>query len=229
MSSVQAAPANPHDPIYHFEPPELLFGGGTVRGTSGDDVVHISKADGLAGLLGMLEVSINGKTQLMTQQQLEHTKFKLGDGNDTLLVDDDVTANIEADGGKGNDILIGGSGNDTLRGGKGDDIILGRGGDDTLRGGKGNDIVLGGCGNDEIKGKRGSDWLFGGSGHDAIRGGRGQDDLRGGCGGDWLKGGHGDDHIRGGRGQDEVKHDWKDLLPPPPHVVLGRIAQALFG
>ena len=33
----------------------------TVHGTGGDDSVHISKASGLAGLLGLYEVNVNGQ------------------------------------------------------------------------------------------------------------------------------------------------------------------------
>ena len=56
----------------------------TVYGTSGNDNVHISKAPGFLGLLGLYEVNVNGNVQYMTKSQLEHTDFKLGDGSDTL-------------------------------------------------------------------------------------------------------------------------------------------------
>jgi Ca2+-binding RTX toxin-like protein len=48
-----------------------------------------------------------------------------------------------ADGGDGNDILIGSRGNDTLSGGAGDDILIGNGGQDVLDGGTGNNNVFG--------------------------------------------------------------------------------------
>jgi hypothetical protein len=178
-----------------FEPPRGDGGwpraGQTVRGTDGSDLVHISKADGLAGCLGLYEVNVNGQSQYMTRQQLENTRFDLGAGNDVLLVDEDVKAGITADGGKGDDILIGGGGDDTLRGGKGNDIVLGRGGDDTLHGG------------------RGADRLFGGDGADTLRGGRGRDHL---------DGGRGRDDAHGGPGRDHVRRDWADLFGPPPSL-----------
>src|SRR5512139_2977685 len=59
----------------------------TVNTGCGDDTVHISKAEGLAGLLGLYKVEINGQTQYMTKQQLENTQFNLGRGNDKLIVD----------------------------------------------------------------------------------------------------------------------------------------------
>jgi hypothetical protein len=49
----------------------------------GNDDVRISRASGADGLKGLFEVSINGKVQLMTKEQLEHTRFNLNGGNDT--------------------------------------------------------------------------------------------------------------------------------------------------
>jgi Ca2+-binding RTX toxin-like protein len=96
----------------------------------GDDVVNIKRADGLAGVLGLCEVTINGKSQLMTEEQLRHTFFKLGDGNDKLVVDAELNVGVMADGGNGDDVLIGGAGGDYLNGGRGKDIVRGRGGDE---------------------------------------------------------------------------------------------------
>ena len=47
-----------------------------------------------------------------------------------------------ADGGIGNDVLIGGAGNDTLRGGDGDDVLVGGPGEDTLDGGAGDNLLF---------------------------------------------------------------------------------------
>ena len=140
--------------------------GNNVYTGPGNDNVHISKATGLAGLFGMYDVNINGQHQLMTKQQLESTNFHLGAGNDTLVVDSNVTASVHADGGSGNDTLIGGSGNDHLSGGSGNDAIFGRGGNDVIDGGKGNDWLSGGNGNDVLIGGPGWDHQFGGPGFD---------------------------------------------------------------
>ena len=118
----------------------------TVHGTGGDDSVHISKASGLAGLLGLYEVNVNGQSSYMTKQQLENTNFELHGGNDTLVVDANVTADITANGGSGDDVMIGGN----LLGGRGNDVMLGGRGNDLLVGGKGLDLLLGG---------RGADWI----------------------------------------------------------------------
>ena len=155
--------------------PQSVTVGNNLYTGGGDDTVHISKADGLAGLLGLYEVNVNGQSQYMTREQLEKTNFNLGSGNDTLIVDKDVTANIHADGGAGNDVLIGGSGNDHLKGGSGNDAIFGRGGNDHLEGGRGNDWLSGGRSQGHLGGNRGNDLLVGGKGWDSLVGGPGFD------------------------------------------------------
>jgi Ca2+-binding RTX toxin-like protein len=179
----------------------------TVRGTEGNDFVHVKKADGLAGCLGLYEVNVNGRSQYMTKEQLESTRFELGAGDDVLIVDENVKAGITADGGKGNDILIGGGGDDKLAGGKGNDILIGGGGNDRLDGGKGDDWLFGGHGNDRLAGGHGADHLYGGHGSDTLAGGPGRD---------WLDGGRGRDISDGGRGRNQVQRDFADLFGPPP-------------
>jgi Ca2+-binding RTX toxin-like protein len=49
---------------------------------------------------------------------------------------------LTADGGDGDDVLIGGAGADTLGGGAGDDVLLGGPGTDVLDGGAGNNVVV---------------------------------------------------------------------------------------
>jgi Ca2+-binding RTX toxin-like protein len=67
------------------------------------------------------------------------------------LAGDDVVAasglaagaiQFTADGGDGNDVLIGSQGNDTLLGGAGDDVLIGGPGQDVLDGGPGNNILI---------------------------------------------------------------------------------------
>ena len=52
------------------------------------------------------------------------------------------SALLTADGGDGDDVLIGGDGNDTLLGGAGDDVLIGGPGTDTIDGGPGDNVVL---------------------------------------------------------------------------------------
>jgi hypothetical protein len=65
-------------------------------------------------------------------------------GNDVINATG-VTASVisfTADGGTGNDVLVGSAGNDTLLGGDGDDILIGGPGTDHLDGGIGHNVLV---------------------------------------------------------------------------------------
>jgi len=164
----------------------------TIRGTSGDDHIRISKAPDVLGKMGYYVVVTDHKMYVMTKEQLEHTRCELGAGNDTLVVDPDVDANITAHGGSGDDLLIGGRGKDVFHGGSGDDRIDGGQGNDTLYGDGGNDTISGGPG-------LGKDRIFGGGGDDWLDGGR-RKTYYGGL----LQGSRGADVIQGGGGKDYI-------------------------
>jgi Ca2+-binding RTX toxin-like protein len=74
----------------------------------------------------------------------------------------------------GTDILIGGSGNDTLHGLDLDDILAGGGGNDLLVSNDG-DSLYGGDGKDTLTGGGGNELLDGGEGKDMMAGGGGND------------------------------------------------------
>lgn len=95
----------------------------------------------------------------------------------------------------GDDIFVGGSGNDTLLGYSGWDWLSGGAGNDTINGGYDNDVLLGGAGDDTLLGDHGNDYLAGGAGHDSLSGGAGDDVLIGGAGFDYLNGGDGADIL----------------------------------
>ncbi|MFQ2637201.1 beta strand repeat-containing protein [Aeromonas caviae] len=76
---------------------------------------------------------------------------------DTAKVYVDVQSGLTLTGSYLDEILIGGSGNDTLNGNAGNDILLGGLGNDTLNGGEGNDLLIGGAGNDTLNGGNGND------------------------------------------------------------------------
>lgn len=157
--------------------------------------------------------------------------FNAGDGDDVLMIDAaDLQANIHAgagddiaqivgdqgvtlnlalaeieiaQGGRGNDILIGGGRSSVfVRSGEGDDVIVGGAANDALSGEQGNDFIDGGAGNDLIRGHRGQDLLLGGAGDDIMDGGVEDDSLSGGDGNDLLTGSQGVDTLDGGAGTD---------------------------
>jgi Ca2+-binding RTX toxin-like protein len=105
------------------------------------------------------------------------------DGDDTFQ--GDATAEA-ADGGIGNDTLIGAGGDDTLDGGDGDDILFGFSASpfqssqsliesNLLIGGLGHDVLFGAGGTDALRGGDGSDTLVGNGGVDEYDGGAGFD------------------------------------------------------
>lgn len=102
--------------------------------------------------------------------------------------------------GDGNDLILGGAGNDTIVAGNGNDRINGRGGNDSITVGSGKDVLRGGTGNDTLIAGSGNDTLLGGAGNDSLVGGAGADLLIGGAGDDTLVGGSGPNILRDKRG-----------------------------
>lgn len=150
-SVIGTGSTEPTYPPFSADPPPPPF---TGQGTSGNDVVHISKVT-LAGTPGY-DVEINGQHYVVSKEKLESTVFDLGGGDDKFIVDADVDANITVRGGSGDDTLVGGKGNDRLIGGSGDDVLIGGEGDDSLSGDGGDDYLRGDGGTDSLDGGLGS-------------------------------------------------------------------------
>jgi Ca2+-binding RTX toxin-like protein len=119
----------------------------------------------------------------------------------------DVIAGTEGrdtiNGNGGIDTICGKDGNDTINGGADDDTIYGGDGDDSISGGAGRDPLYGGAGNDSISGGDDIDYGFGGDGNDLIKGDKGSDALYGEGDNDTIDGGLGIDYISGGDGTDK--------------------------
>ena len=90
----------------------------------------------------------------------------VGGPGDDRLVAHTVANTVFMYAGGGDDVLIGGTANNSLYGAAGDDL---------LRGGSRWDWLLGGTGNDRLLGRAGTDTLRGGDGRDRLAGGRGRD------------------------------------------------------
>jgi Ca2+-binding RTX toxin-like protein len=108
-----------------------------INGTNGNDVINITNNNGV--------VTISGLATTVTISNF--------DSNDRIVInglggDDVINASgltgmqLTANGGDGNDVLIGSPGNDILSGGAGDDVLIGNGGIDVLDGGPGNNVTL---------------------------------------------------------------------------------------
>jgi Ca2+-binding RTX toxin-like protein len=109
-----------------------------INATNGDDVINITEDNGVVTVSGLAtDVTISG---FDTNDRLVIN----GLGGDDVINASGLTGPIQliADGGDGNDILIGSRGTDTLNGSAGDDILIGNGGQDALNGGPGNNLIF---------------------------------------------------------------------------------------
>jgi Ca2+-binding RTX toxin-like protein len=110
-----------------------------INATEGNDTITVSSdSNGV--------VTVHGLGQDVT---ISH--FGTGDrliinglGGDDVIEASGLAAGLQltADGGEGDDVLIGGAGNDTLLGGPGDDVLIGGPGQDVLDGGPGGNVVI---------------------------------------------------------------------------------------
>ena len=116
-----------------------------IGNTSGSNVLSFSTfTNGLA-----ISLQANGTQTVdpLTGYQVDistglYKTLNLGSGNDTAI--GNATVGTTINGSNGNNILIGGSGNDTLTAGNGSSILIGGMGIDTLLGGSSDDILIGG-------------------------------------------------------------------------------------
>jgi Ca2+-binding RTX toxin-like protein len=120
-----------------------------LNATSGDDVITITNNNGVVTVTGLAEdVTIRGfdATDRIVINGLG--------GDDVINASGFTGMLVTANGGDGDDVLIGSAGNDILTGGAGDDILLGGGGQDVLDGGPGANVVINGfAGNAAVLGQ----------------------------------------------------------------------------
>jgi Ca2+-binding RTX toxin-like protein len=143
-------------------------------------------------------------------------------GDDLLQVGKRVTIAAFIDGGDGNDVLRGGSGNDTIvdllgnnkiRGGDGaDTILLGNGnnriwtdgGDDAIRAGDGANEIHAGRGNNSLLVGDGANKIWTDGGVDSINAGNGANEIHSGGAADTIRVGNGNNTIWANGGADNV-------------------------
>jgi Ca2+-binding RTX toxin-like protein len=112
----------------------------TVFGTSGDDVALVAgDASGVVVLGLAAQVNITG-----SEAANDRLKVNALAGDDVVEASALAAGAIQlaADGGDGNDVLVGSDGSDVLAGGAGDDVLVGGLGIDVLDGGDGDDTEI---------------------------------------------------------------------------------------
>ncbi len=201
-----------------------------IKGTGGDDVIHVEIIEGIYDYSFDIELTLNDEHARYSFSYWDNhyqgvVILGLG-GNDQITIANNVPVPGLIDAGKGDDtiitasgthlypyrdyyddVIIGGAGNDTIFSGIGRDTINGGAGNDTIHCGIDNDIALGGKGNDTIHGDDGDDAIAGDAGIDALYGDDGDDNCAGGAGIDSLFGGDGLDLLQGGAGNDFLHGD----------------------
>jgi Ca2+-binding RTX toxin-like protein len=111
-----------------------------VSGTNGDDIAAVVGDASGSSVLGLAaQVNITG-----AEAANDRLTVNALAGDDIVEASGLLAGGIQltADGGAGNDILLGGEGNDVLAGGPGDDVLIGGEGLDVLDGGDGEDTVI---------------------------------------------------------------------------------------
>jgi Ca2+-binding RTX toxin-like protein len=109
-----------------------------VNATNADDVVTVTNNNGVVTVSGLAaDVTISGFEAANDRIVIN------GLGGDDVITATGLTGMLlTANGGDGDDVLIGSPGNDILTGGNGDDVLIGGGGQDMLDGGPGNNILI---------------------------------------------------------------------------------------
>ena len=197
-----------------------------LTATKGDDEINISR-----GEKGGITVDINGKKMDFSSEEAKKLVIDGFEGNDRIIVQEDVRVPLFITGGSGNDFIQGGSGDDTIIDNYGQNEIHGGHGNDTIIAGgldlasdaptaktvdghniNGN-IISGGLGRDYIEGSNNADYLvdeggggviYGLDGDDVIAVKSGQNYVDGGRGNDTIKAEGGRNMLFGGRGDDTI-------------------------
>jgi Ca2+-binding RTX toxin-like protein len=120
-----------------------------IVGTQGADNVRVGQSG------GRLIVNFDGRVYNYSSAGISRVLFSGGIGDDTFV--NRTSLRTIANGGNGDDTLIGGRGNDWLAGGAGNDDLRGEAGDDRLDGNAGDDHLAGGLGHDSLNGGSGND------------------------------------------------------------------------
>lgn len=167
-------PGTPGNDFLNLPPSGVGFD--TLVGLQGDDTL-------LAGLGSGAIFGGKGNDSIVGGIAGSFVRIFGDEGNDTITAGTFLAASpLTANGGPGDDSIVGGDQGDSLRGGKDNDTIIGNGGADTIYGDNGNDLIVGGAtGNfpgeagNFINGNQGDDTIYGAEGNDTMRGGRGND------------------------------------------------------
>ena len=187
--------------------PRRLFAAAplVINGTAGHDVIELTQT------ASAYVVTVNGVAATHPFGNVSNIDVKCGDGDDVVLATT-LMLGFYADGGNGNDAILGGHGADTFLGAAGKDVLYGGPNNDRVNGAGGNDKVLGEAGADRVYGGDGNDYIDGGSSNDRIYLNDGFDTAFGSGGNDIFYAiDRTKDELYGGSGSDTATCDVSDL------------------
>jgi Ca2+-binding RTX toxin-like protein len=151
----------------------------TVDGGDGEDIVEVNTGNGAEDFTITADATrvrldrVNPAPFSIDIGTSEELVLNASGGNDTLVCSGNLAAliHITADGGAGDDVLLGGNGADMLLGGDGNDFLDGQQGADTALMGAGDDVFQWdpGDGSDIVEGENGTDTMvFNGNGANEL-------------------------------------------------------------
>jgi Ca2+-binding RTX toxin-like protein len=121
----------------------------TINGEDGIDTLNVDDSgDAVDNTGNLTDTKITGfgmHDEGITYGTLEHLNIWLGEGDDEIDAST-ATRDLVISGGRGNDTIISGSGDDLLSGNEDDDVIIGGLGADVISGDTGKDFILGDVG-----------------------------------------------------------------------------------
>ena len=109
-----------------------------INATNGDDVVIVTGSGGNVSVLGL-----SAQVNISNFEAIDRIIINALAGDDVIEGSGlPAGVSLTANGGNGDDVIIGGAGDDILSGNDGDDVLLGGGGLDVLDGGPGDNVVI---------------------------------------------------------------------------------------
>jgi Ca2+-binding RTX toxin-like protein len=110
-----------------------------VNGTADNDTIAVT-----GDSTGITALGLAARVNITGAEPTDQLVVNASDGDDVVTAAGLAAGSIgfTANGGDGDDILIGTAGNDTLHGGNGDDVLIGNGGNDVLDGGLGDNVLI---------------------------------------------------------------------------------------
>ena len=158
-----------------------------VSGSAGNETVNVQAMGVKSEYSGISKIVVNDG----------------GMGNDFIYISPGVLADVEINGGTGDDTFyIVGKGDHTINTGAGNDVVESGSGNDTLRGGSDSNTLKGGGGNDTFIWNGGTDRLEGQAGNDTFNLSGGSGTADGGDGNDTFNATGGTFTMNAGAGND---------------------------